>query len=154
MKIERKGKVPAEHHEPLNPWRMICIALYTYLKLNLLISCLLSFVKILVRFLSLFLHPKVNFCLLAHLSNICHIKHFIIIAIGPNLKAQPDCVFPHFSLYWLIPFLGSNFLSYNSFTFSYATSLRIPCVISLWWMCSYLELRVSWEVSFVVSRLK
>lgn len=114
MKVERKDKVPAEHPELLNPWRIICIALHTYLKLNHLLSCLLSFVKILRRFISLFLHSKANFFLLAHLSNVCHIKLFIIIAVGPNLEAQPECVFPHVSLHWLILFLGSNFLSSTS----------------------------------------
>lgn len=136
MKIERIYKVSVEHHKLLNPWRIICIALYTYLILNHLLSCLLSFVKTLVRVISLFLHSKGNFCLLAHVSNICHIKLFIIIAIDPNLEAQPDCVFPHVSLALNDPFFRKQFsLLHFSFTFSSDTSLRIPPhVIFLWWM--------------------
>lgn len=158
MKIGRKYKVPAEHHELLNPWRIICITRYTDLKLNHLLSCLLSFVKVLVRFISLFLHSKGIFCLLVHLSNICHIKLFIIIAIGPNLEAQPDCVFPHVSLYWLILFLGSNFLSYTSLLHFLLTHLWESHHV--WYSsdeCTYLECRhlcVSSEVLFVVVRLK
>lgn len=108
-----------------------------------------------MRFISLFLHPKGNFCLLAHLSNICHIKLFTIIATGPNLEAQSflmsSCIDWSF-------FLGSNFLSYTSL-------LQFP-MTHLWeshqvWYssdeCSCLECRplcVRREVLFVAGRLK
>lgn len=96
-----------------------------------------------------FLHSKDNFSLLAHLSNICHIKLFIYFC-SKWWSQSSACVLMSPCIHW--SFFEKVILLPFFLTFSYSASLRIPPCVGFIWSMHYLECRNVWEVDLIYSR--